>query len=569
MGIVVAIGRLKKIGRLKQIVMIFANHGFGAVIDQLHIPQYFKLGKQSNNRPSGTEDAKLSVGERLRLSLEELGPTFVKLGQIMSTRPDLLPTQIIRELEKLQDSVPPFSIDEVRMIIEAELGDRMENLYSVFEEQPMAAASIGQVHRARLLSGKNVVVKVQRPGIQQDIELDLGILRDVAYFVDTRTRLGKLYSFSKMADEFETTLQNEMNFLVEGENAEAFRLNFLHDPATHVPEISWIHTSMRVLTMGEIRGIPLKNLEALDEAGLDKSRIARNLASSLLHQILRDGFFHGDPHPGNIMILQDNAVVFLDLGMVGKLSPQRKNQFLKMLMGITLKDSKLIVQAIIDLDAMADRINLKCLEKDIDRLRDEVLSVPLSQIKIGEVFNDVFHLAFTYNITIPSEFTMLAKSLVTLEGLVGQLDPDLNVLEIAEPIAGKLVFTLFSPEKIGKGILAGAMDYGNLIRNFPSAIVNFLAKLEHDDFTMHLALKEDDRHASRMDDWNIRLVFSVVILSISMLMSALIIGLGLSGVLGSDILAHWGFLLKAGSITVVIGLVGLIISVFLSRRRKH
>ena len=568
-GIIVAINRLKKIGRLKQIVMIFANHGFGAVIDQLHIPQYFKLGKQAKSLPPGPENAKLSVGERLRLSLEELGPTFIKLGQIMSTRPDLLPMQIIRELEKLQDSVPPFSIDEVRMIIEAELGDRMENLFTVFVDQPMAAASIGQVHRARLLSGKDVVVKVQRPGIQQDIELDLGILRDVASFVDNRTRLGKLYSFSKMADEFETTLQNEMNFLVEGENAETFKLNFLHDPGTHVPEISWIHTSGRVLTMEEIKGISLKDLAALDEAGLDKSRIARNLASSLLHQILRDGFFHGDPHPGNIMVLQDNTIVFLDLGMVGRLSPQRKNQFLKMLMGITLKDSKLIVQAMIDLDAMADRINLKSLEKDIDRLRDEVLSVPLSQIKIGEVFNDVFHLAFTYNITIPGEFTMLAKSLVTLEGLVGQLDPDLNVLEIAEPIAGKLVFTLFSPEKIGKEILAGVMDYGNLIRNFPSAMVNFLDKLEHDDFTMHLALKEDDRYVGRMDDWNIRLVFSVVILSISMLLSALIIGLGLSGVLGSDILVDYGFFLKAGSIIVVAGLVGLIISVFLSRRRKR
>jgi ubiquinone biosynthesis protein len=565
----VAINRLKKIGRLKQIVMVFANHGFGAVIDQLHIPQYFSLGRQIVSQPPSTESAKLSVGERLRLSLEELGPTFIKLGQIMSTRVDLLPTQIIRELEKLQDSVPPFTIDEVRMIIEAELGDRMEHLFPVFIEQPIAAASIGQVHRARLLSGRDVVVKVQRPGIQKDIELDLGILRDVANFVDNKTRFGKLYSFSKMVDEFETTLQNEMDFRVEGENAETFKLNFLHDPGTHVPEISWIHTSGRVLTMEEIKGISLKNLAALDEVGLDKSRIARNLASSLLHQILRDGFFHGDPHPGNIMILQDNTIVFLDLGMVGRLSPQRKNQFLKMLMGITLKDSKLIVQAIIDLDAMADRINLKSLEKDINRLRDEVLSVPLSQIKIGEVFSDVFHLAFTYNIAIPSEFTMLAKSLGTLEGLVGQLDPDLNVLEIAEPIAGKLVFKLFSPEKIGKGVLAGAMDYGHLIRNFPSAMVNFLDKLEHDDFTMHIALKEDDRYARRMDEWNIRLVFSVVILSISMLMSALIIGLGLSGVLGLDIMVNYGSYLKAGLVILVIVLAGLIISAFLSRRRQR
>jgi ubiquinone biosynthesis protein len=252
--------------------------------------------------------------------------------------------------------------------------------------------------------------------------------------------------------------------------------------------------------------------------------------------------------------------------MIGQLNPHRKNQFLKMLMGITLKDSKLILQAIVELDAMSERINMRKLEKDIDRLRDQVLSVPLSQIKIGEVFNEGFDLAFSYNIMIPGEFTMLAKSLITLEGLVEKLDPDLNVLEIAEPISGKLIFTLISPEKIGKEILGGAMDYGNLVRKFPAALLSFLEKLEHDDFTMQFKLKEADLYAQKLDRAFSRLSISLVLLSLSIVIAGIIIGLGLTDIEGTEIITVIITTLRGSLVLAVIIIVALIISIFRSKR---
>ena len=560
-----AVSKHRKIKRTTQIVKIFANHGFGALMDRLGILKYLKIEMQTKEY-SERELSKLSIGERLRLSFEELGPTFIKLGQIMSTRPDLLPREIIHEMEKLQDAVAPFSISDVKQVIEFELGDKLENIFREFKEEPIAAASIGQVHRAKLLSGKDVVVKVQRPNIEKNIELDLGILKDLADFIDNRTKLGKLYSFSKMAEEFETTITNELDFRLEGENAETFKVNFKDEANVIVPDISWIHTTSRVLTMDEIKGTSLKNFEALDQLGLDKKIIARNLANSVLYQILRDGFFHGDPHPGNIMVLENNKIAFLDFGMIGQLSPHRKNQFLKMLMGITLKDSKLIIQAIAELDAISNSINMRKLGKDIDRLRDQVLSVPLSEIKIGEVFNEIFDLAFTYNMMIPGEFTMLAKSLITLEGLVEKLDPDLNILEIAEPIAGKLIFTLISPEKIGREILSGAMDYGNLVRKFPSVFLNFLGKIEHDDFTIQIKVKEAERYAQKIDRSFSRLSISIVFLSLSIVIAGTIIGLSLIGMEAADFIMVLSMILKGSLFLAAITFAALIIAILRSKR---
>lgn len=560
-----AVSKHRKLKRTTQIVKIFANHGFGALMDRLGILKYLKMEMQTKEYTE-RELSKLSIGERLRLSFEELGPTFIKLGQIMSTRPDLLPREIIHEMEKLQDAVAPFSISDVKQVIEFELGDKLENIFREFKEEPIAAASIGQVHRAKLLSGKDVVVKVQRPNIEKNIELDLGILKDLADFIDNRTKLGKLYSFSKMAEEFETTITNELDFRLEGENAETFKVNFKDEANVIVPDISWIHTTSRVLTMDEIKGTSLKNFEALDQLGLDKEIIARNLANSVLYQILRDGFFHGDPHPGNIMVLENNKIAFLDFGMIGQLSPHRKNQFLKMLMGITLKDSKLIIQAIVELDAISNSINMRKLGKDIDRLRDQVLSVPLSEIKIGEVFNEIFDLAFTYNMMIPGEFTMLAKSLITLEGLVEKLDPDLNILEIAEPIAGKLIFTLISPEKIGREILSGAMDYGNLVRKFPSVFLNFLGKIEHDDFTIQIKVKEAERYAQKIDRSFSRLSISIVFLSLSIVIAGTIIGLSLIGMEAADFIMVLSMILKGSLFLAAITFAALIIAILRSKR---
>jgi ubiquinone biosynthesis protein len=312
--------------------------------------------------------------------------------------------------------------------------------------------------------------------------------------------------------------------------------------------------------MEYIDGIRLNDFEALEKAGLNRKVIAHNLATSIFNQILRDGFFHGDPHPGNIMVLEGNVIAFLDLGMVGKLSEERKNQFLKMLMGITFKNSKLIIRGILGLDAMSRRVNIKKLEKDIDTLRDKYLSVPLSEIKIGEVFNEIFHLAFSYNIVIPSEFTMLAKSLVTLEGLVEKLDPQLNILEVAEPIAGKLMFRIFSPEKIGKEFIGGIMDYGNLARKFPSSMLNFLEKIEDEDFTMQFKMKDIEKIVKRIEKIFNRLSFSMVLLAVSIVIAGIIIGSGMSAHTGVEVYFLNITILKIGLVIAGAIVLFLIIS---------
>lgn len=561
----VVINRYTHIKRYRQIILVFAKHGFDMLIDKLGIFDYLNIKKRFG-RVDADNDAKFSIGERLRLSLEELGPTFVKLGQIISTRPDILPSEVISELEKLQDAVPPFSFADVKSLIESEFDDKLENIFKEFNETPLAAASIAQVHLARLYSGKKVVVKVQRPGIERNIDLDLKILEDLAHFIDSHTKYGRLYDFPKMVQEFKDKLKNELDFRIEGENAETFKENFSKDEGVKVPDIIWTHTTRRVLTMEHIDGIRLNNFTALDNAGLNRKIIAKNLAKSIFNQILRDGFFHGDPHPGNIMILPDNTIVFLDLGMVGKLNEERKIQFLKILMGVVFKNSRLITQAIIGLDVMAHRINIKKLEREIDILRDKYLSIPLNEIKVGEVFNEIFNLAFSYSIKIPGEFTMLAKSLVTLEGLVEKLDPELSVLEVAEPIARKLMYKTFSPEKLGKELLGGVMDYGNLIMEFPSFMLNFLRKMEDDEFTMQFKLKDIERVEKRMDRIFNRISFSIVLLAVSIIIAGIIVGSGMSAHTGSEIYVLNITVLKIGLVIAGIMIVGLVLSVFRSNR---
>ncbi|SKA90189.1 2-octaprenylphenol hydroxylase [Clostridium sp. USBA 49] len=562
----IAASQYNHIKRVRQIIQVFIKHGFGAIIDNIGILSYLKIKKKTLNNNVEDKVMKLTVGQRLRLALEELGPTFVKLGQIISTRHDLLPKDIIEELEKLQDSVPPFPFEEVKNVIESELGDKLENIYAKFDKESLAAASIAQVHLAQLLSGKRVVVKVQRPNIEEKIDLDIKILKDIAYFIDNHTKYGKLYDFNKMVKEFEISIKNELDFRIEGENAETFKNNFSKDKNVSVPNISWIHTTQRVLTMEYIEGIKLNDFDKFDKAGIDRKEIAYNLATSIFNQILRDGFFHGDPHPGNIMVLEGNKIVFLDLGMVGKLNQQRKNQFLKMLMGITLKNSKLIIEGIIGLDAIPNRINMKKLEKDIDVLRDKYLSIPLSEIKIGEMFNEIFNLAFFYNIVIPSEFTMLAKSLITLEGIVEKLNPDMSVLEVAEPIAEKLIFTLFSPEKIGKEIITSIMDYGNLAKKFPSSMINFLDMIEDEDFTMQFKIKGIEDITKRIDKIFNRLSFSVVLLAVSIIIAGIIIGSSMNANIGAEMYLFNITILRVGLVIAALIILFLIISILRSSR---
>ncbi|UZQ82310.1 2-polyprenylphenol 6-hydroxylase [Thermoanaerobacter sp. RKWS2] len=557
---------MQHLRRYREIIFVFIKYGFGAIIDNIGILKHINVRRKILKQTNDENIAKLSRGERLRLALEELGPTFIKMGQILSTRSDILPKDIIKELEKLQDKAPAFSFDEVKSVIQNEFGESLEEAYAEFEPTPLAAASIAQVHKALLWSGKTVVVKVQRPGIEKIIAQDMRILEDIAKFVDNHTKYGKIYNFTKMVEDFKKRLEEELDFRIEGENAEKFKKNFLKDKKVKIPSIIWTHTTRRVLTMEYIGGIPLNDFNAIDEAGLDRGAIARNLAKSVLNQILRDGFFHGDPHPGNIMVLEDGTIAFLDFGMVGSLSPERKRQFSKMLLGIVYKNSRMIIESIIDLNAVTLNVNMKKLEKDINNLRDRYVEIQLEKLKVGEVLNGIFDLVFSYNIVIPNEFNMLAKSLITLEGIVEKLDPKISVLEVAKPIAKQLIPKMFSTQHMKEEIINATMDYSRLIKELPSFLLNFLRKTEEENYAIELKIRDLENLEKRVDKVFNRLSTSIILLALSIVIAGILIGSGMSANAGAEMYKLNGIILKIGLAIAFVIVLGLAISIFRSGR---
>ena len=555
--------RFVRARRYREIVTVFARHGFGLLLERLGIYRYLKM--KSSDAGAAMNNAGASAGKRLKAALEELGPAFVKLGQILSTRSDILPADVIAELQKLQDSVKPFPFSEARRLIEAEFEDRLENVYLEFEEEPVAAASISQVYRAKLTSGKPVAVKVQRPGIGKTIDLDLDILKDLARLID-HTSYGELYDCSGVVAEFENTIKNELDFTKEGKNADIFRKNFTRDQGVAVPGVRWIYTTERVLTMEYVEGIRIDDLEALDLAGIDRRKLAEKLAASVCNQILRDGFFHADPHPGNIRAMPDGTIMFLDFGMVGSLSEPQRKTISDFFVGVTTRDSGMVARAIIEMEAAPSRVNRKSFERDIDQIIEKYLSMPMSEIRIDQLIREIFQIAFANHIKIPREFALLSKTLGTLQGLLEKLDPQLDSLAVAKPIAKKLIIQSFSPEKIGGRAKKDLWKYGELLHMLPSAMLNFLTKMEEEDFTVSFEMKEEDKIRKQMEKVSNRITFSVMLLAISIILAGVLVASALSAGASGEMYRLNLLVLKSEFAVELVIVLGLIVSMFRSRK---
>ncbi|MGE5263469.1 MAG: ABC1 kinase family protein, partial [Acidobacteriota bacterium] len=309
-----ASGRLRR--RTQQIAAVFTRHGLGSVIAQLGLGELPLFGHWM--RP--VRDNKLTTAERFRLALSELDATFIKLGQALSTRPDLLPADMVAELSKLQDAAPAASFDQIRQILWDELGSPPEEIYTSIEPEPIASASIGQVHSATLKNGRQVIVKVVRPGILELCAEDLEILTGMAEWAEQHSQLGRDYDLSSLVDEFAYRLRNELDYTCEGNNADLFRRNFAGDPGIYIPRVYWQWTTKRVLTMERLNGIKVNDLAALDAAGIDRHAVAGNAVRLMLRQVFEFGFFHADPHPGNVLVLPDGSTGLIDFGMMGRLT---------------------------------------------------------------------------------------------------------------------------------------------------------------------------------------------------------------------------------------------------------
>lgn len=560
--------RRRHLKRYRQIISVLTKNGFGLLLEQLGVYGYLRMRRRQSaeERSSSAENARLSIGERLRHSCEELGPTFVKIGQILSTRPDVFSPEVAGELEKLQDAVHPFPCEQVRAVIRESLGEDPETLFASFDQEPLAAASLSQVHRARLHSGQSVVVKVQRPGIREQVTVDLEILQDLVRFIVHHTHYGDLYDFTGMVDELEQSLNRELDFRKEGENADRFRNNFAKNERTAVPDIRWIYTTERVLTMEYIEGLRITDRKALQAAGIDCPDLGIRLARSLISQVLDDGFFHADPHPGNLAIRPDGTIVFLDLGMVGHISRSRQKTLSRMFIGIASQDSHQVVTAIAEMGTMRQRVSLRRFEQEVDKLLEHYLALPLNELDIGDLLAHIFQLAYVYKVRIPGELTLMAKMMITLQGVLDQIDPDLNLLTIMEPVAQKLIWRSWSPEDLAHDLQRSAHDYAELLRQSPGFLLNLQHKIEDDDFNLMFGIRNMDKLQKQFDRITNRLSFSVILLAVSIIIAGIIIGTSLGAASNPAVNQINSIVLKVGLGIAGVILLGLVLSMFRSRR---
>jgi ubiquinone biosynthesis protein len=505
--------RYKNLSRLRQIVNILIKYGFDYIVKQLGLINLIsKGGKILKLKPSKIVQLPLPV--RARLALEELGPTFVKLGQILSTRPDLIPPDYIEELQKLQDKVPPFAYDQVEQIIKRELGADISKIFKSFEQKAFAAASLGQVHQARLEDGDKAVVKVQRPDIEKTIETDLDILFHIARLTEKHIPASRLYDPVGIVEEFAKAIRFELDYGTEGRNAERFRKNFEDDKRIYTPKIYWEFSSKRILTMELIEGIKINSIEELDKAGYDRKKIAENGAKAFMKQILIDGFFHADPHPGNILVMKDGVIGFMDFGMMGRLDEEIKEKCVDLLIAILERNPNKIINEMLNLGITSQEVDIHSLKIDIKEILDQYYNKPLKEIKLGELINQLVNIAIKYHIRIPAEFALLGKSLLTIEGIGLELDPDFNLAEIAKPYAKDVILERKSPQRLILKLLNDLAELYNLIILIPRQLSKTLKKMEEGVFKLEFQHRGLENLISALDRSTNRLSYSLILAAI-------------------------------------------------------
>lgn len=545
--------------RYREIAGALARNGFGYVVGELGFPEAIPFLRNNERK----DIHKKTIGERIRLMLEDLGPTFVKLGQIASTRPDLVPASIISELVHLQDKVPPFSYAEAVRIVEEELGGTIGDLFRTFPEQPIAAASIGQVYHAVLKDGTSAAVKVQRPNIQRIVDTDLDILAEFARLAENRLEWARNYRIRDMVEEISKAIRAELDYAAEARMAEKFQIQCRQMKGVQVPDVYWDYTTRRVLAMQFMEGIPLSDRGRLEKENIDKKALARKLTDLIVHQILIDGFFHGDPHPGNILVLADGQVGLLDFGSVGKLSQDMRKQFAFFVISLRNQSTSGIIRAISSMGIIPDEVDMVQLRADVDDMRDKYYATALSRIRLGDAVNDLFGLAFRHRIRIPTEMTMLGKSLLTLEGVVVSLDAELSVLEVAEPYGRRLFVERYDPRKLYKKAVEDLPEFLEAAAEFPSSMRGMLATIRKGKLRFEVGIPELGIFLRSMDKLTNKLAASLVLLSFSLIIVGLIIG---SSLAPPDTVL-WNLpIIEISFIIAVVMLLWLVISFLRSRK---
>jgi ubiquinone biosynthesis protein len=530
--------------RYRQILTVLFKYGFGDLVVALKIEQYLEIGLQMISSKRREKIETLSRAVRVRMVLEELGPTFLKMGQILSTRPDILPVEFMQELSKLQDEVPPFPYSEVQATIQKEFNKSVGQKFSSFDEQPLAAASIGQVHKAKMPDGKNVVVKIQRPGIQRTIKVDLEIMMHLAGLMELHLEGWDIQRPTRIVEEFARTLEKELDYTLEAAHMERFARQFEDEPAVYVPQVYREATTSRVLTMEHISGIKASDIDRLEKEGLDRSEIARQGLILIMKQIFVHGFFHADPHPGNIFVLPDNVICYIDFGMMGRLDLEMRERFADLLMSIVHRDEREATKVLLRLTLSEEEPNYPALQRDTAEFMDKHCYRPLKDVDLGALLHQLLEMATKHRLGVPPDLFLMIKALSTVEGLGRILDPDLDVIEQATPFIKHIQLNRIHPRRIAKDMASSGTDLFHLLKDIPGEVRTILklarqgkVKIEFEHRGLEPMIAANDRISNR--------------LSFAVVLASLVIGSGL--IVLSGIPPRWHEI-------PVIGLIGFLVA---------
>jgi ubiquinone biosynthesis protein len=507
---------MRDFGRLREIARILIRYGWGDAISRMGLSSMMGRAGTMLQPKSSLEVMHLEPAVRIRLAIEELGPTFVKLGQVLATRTDLFPPKWVSEFSKLQDKVPAVPFAELLPGLELALGRSPFEVFNNLQTEPIAAASIAQVHLAELQDGTPVVLKISRPNIRPRIDADLRLLSHLGRLVEAEMPETRRFQVGKIIGQFAKSLRKELDLSAEGRNTERFGNNFAADPNIKFAKIYWEHTSEHLLVMERIIGIPGNEMGRATSTGLDRRALASLGADAILKMVLIDGFFHADPHPGNVFYLPENRLAIIDCGMVGRITVQRRNEIADLLAALVSRDYDTLLGILISWSGDV-QVNEVKLEADIDEFLFNYENASLGQIRFGDMLNDLTSVMRENHLSVPPDLAMLFKALVTMEGLGRELDPDFHIVEHLTPFVKQVIMSRYKPAAMFKRGRRGLMKALDLLVSMPRDIGSLLQDLRRGKVKIELDLKRLDHFGHQLDHSTNRLTLALVT-------SALIIG---------------------------------------------
>lgn len=502
--------RIKSTQRLGHIAFVFTKHGLGFFINQLKLDKHIPLASKLKKKTPKKVD--ISLGKRLVAIFEELGPTFIKFGQMLSSRPDLIPPDLLEDLKALQDKVRPFPLDEVHRIIKKELGKETDKIFEYFSEEPLASGSIAQTHLARTKDARDVIVKIKRPSIDEIIRLDIYILYRIAESIEKHIPELTIYRPTQIVEEFEQTITKELDLLNEATITDKICQLFKDRPDIIIPSVRWEFTTKNIITMSYIKGI--KIYDALKEYKVDRIKIAQLLIDAFMEQSLKLGIFHADPHPGNILIIPPDRIALVDFGMAGTLDKKRINELVMILISGYYKEMNVLVSILEDMDAIDETTDKELLKRDILALINKYQMLPIKYLDFQEIFSQMAALARKHKLKLPRDLVMVAKSLISIAGTAYLLAPQLNLTSVVRPHIQKAIINTLSKENIKRQIAESSWIAANIIKNLPLDIKALTKKAIKGEFTTRFESIQLEELTKEIDKSSNRLSFAIIIASI-------------------------------------------------------